>query len=37
MTTGLAKASPEEMKISEGGEVICFQITELRRKAAADY
>jgi hypothetical protein len=37
-TTGLAKASPEEMKIARRRrKVICFQITELGRKAAADY
>jgi hypothetical protein len=38
VTTGLAKASPEEMKIARRRrKVICFQITELGRKAAADY
>jgi hypothetical protein len=37
VTTGLAKASPEQMKIARRlRKVICFQITDLGRKAAAD-
>jgi hypothetical protein len=37
VTTGCAKASPEEMKISRRRrKIICFQITELGRKTAAD-
>jgi hypothetical protein len=37
VTTGLAKASPEQMKIARRQrKVICFQITDLGRKAAAD-
>jgi hypothetical protein len=38
VATGLAKASPEEMKISRRRRKdICLQITDLGRKAAADY
>jgi hypothetical protein len=38
VATGLAKASPEEMKIARRRrKVICLQITDLGRKAAADY
>jgi hypothetical protein len=37
VTTGLAKASPEEMKIARRRrKVVCFQITDAGRKAAAD-
>jgi hypothetical protein len=37
VTTGLAKASPEEMKIARRlRKVLCFQITDAGRKAAAD-
>jgi hypothetical protein len=37
VTTGLAKASPEEMRIArKRRKVICFQITEAGRKAAAE-
>jgi hypothetical protein len=37
LTRGLAKSSPEEMKIARRRrKVICFQITDAGRKAAAD-
>jgi hypothetical protein len=37
VTTGLAKASLEQMKIArKRRKVVCFQITEGGRKAAAD-
>jgi hypothetical protein len=37
VTTGWAKASPDEMKIArKRRKVICFQITDAGRKAAAD-
>jgi hypothetical protein len=37
VTTGLAKASAEEMKIvRRRRKVVCFQITDAGRKAAAD-
>jgi hypothetical protein len=37
VTTGLAKASPKEMKIARRRrKVVCFQITDAGRKAAAD-
>lgn len=37
VTTGLAKASTEEMKIARRRrKVVCFQITDAGRKAAAD-
>jgi len=37
VTAGLAKASPEEMKIARRRrKVVCFQITDAGRKAAAD-
>ena len=37
VTTGLAKASPEEMRIARRRrKVVCFQITDAGRKAAAD-
>jgi hypothetical protein len=35
--TGLAKASPEEMRVSRRQrKVVCFEITDAGRKAAAD-
>jgi hypothetical protein len=38
VTTGLAKASPDEMRIArKRRKVICFQITEAGRKAAAEW
>jgi hypothetical protein len=37
VTAGLAKASAEEMKVArKRRKVICFQITDAGRKAAAD-
>jgi hypothetical protein len=37
VSTGLAKVSPEEMKIArKRRKVLCFQITDAGRKAAAD-
>jgi hypothetical protein len=37
LTTGLVKASPEEMRIARRRrKVVCFQITEVGRKAAAE-
>jgi hypothetical protein len=37
VTTGLAKASPEGVRIARRRrKVVCFQITEVGRKAAAD-
>jgi hypothetical protein len=37
LARGLAKASPEEMKIARRRrKVLCFQITDAGRKAAAD-
>ena len=37
VTTGLAKASPEKMKIARmRRKVVCFQITDAGRKAAAN-
>jgi hypothetical protein len=37
LKTGLVKASPDEMRIARRRRrVLCFQITEVGRKAAAD-